>query len=236
MFPLALAAQDVSQTLPHVDEVLARMTEHDVQREATLHGYTAARRYVLKNEGHHKRAEMLVKVTCTQNGSKQFEMVDESGWAGARKYVFPRLLTTEAAASEPRAREHSRVTADNYSFEMLRMEYINGRLTYVLAIAPKTANQYLMKGTIWIDASDYAIVRIEGSPSKSPSFWVKSVHFVHTYEKKGTFWVPVSDRSVTEARLMGTTELTIEYFDYSLNTLALSASNDVSAIAGTAAR
>jgi len=225
MFSVVVAAQDVEDQLPRVDEIVIRMAEHDAQRAAALQSYTATRRYVLQNENHHKRAEMLVTVRCHQGGSKEFETVSESGWGGARKYVFPKLLKSETAASIPSERKRSRITLDNYSFEFLRTDCMNNRLAYVLAITPKTTNQYLVKGTIWVDASDYAIARIEGAPAKNPSFWIKSVHFIHTYEKKGSFWLPVSDRSVTEARIFGATELTIDYFGYSLTPLAMSASN-----------
>ncbi|MBV9296686.1 MAG: hypothetical protein JO145_14035 [Acidobacteriaceae bacterium] len=225
MFSVVVAAQDVEDQLPRVDEIVIRMAEHDAQRAAALQSYTATRRYVLQNENHHKRAEMLVTVRCHQDGSKEFETVSESGWGGARKYVFPKLLKSETAASRPSERNKSRITLDNYSFQFLRTDCINNRLAYVLAITPKTTNQYLVKGTIWVDASDYAIARIEGAPAKNPSFWIKSVHFIHTYEKNGSFWLPASDRSVTEARIFGATELTIDYFGYSLTPLAMSASN-----------
>ena len=65
-----------------------------------------------------------------------------------------------------------------------------------------------------MDAEEYAIVRIEGQPERKASFWVKSVHFVHDYQKTGPFWFPTSDRSVTDVRFFGATEMTIEYFDY----------------------
>jgi len=225
IFCLAVAAQDVDQQLPSVAEIIATMAEHDAQRAAALHAYTATRRYVLQNKNHHKRAEMVVTMQCQEDGSKKFETVAESGWGGARKYVFPKLLKSETAASMPAEREKSRITPDNYSFRFLRTDSVNHRLVYVLAITPKAANRYLIRGEIWVDASDYAIVRIEGAPAKNPSFWIKSVHFIHTYEKKGPFWLPVSDRSVTEARIFGATELTIDYFDYSLSPLVMSASN-----------
>jgi hypothetical protein len=48
---------------------------------------------------------------------------------------------------------------------------------------PKNRKQVSCAGRIWVDAADYAIVRIEGKPAKNPSFWVKTVHFVHTYRK-----------------------------------------------------
>ena len=110
---------------------------------------------------------------------------------------------------------------------MIGRAYIDGRSAYMIAIAPKTPNRYLMEGKIWVDADEYAILRIEGKPAKNPSFWIKSVHFVYTYQKTGLYWFPVSDRSVTDARILGTTELAIEYFDYTSNPSALAVSRDI---------
>jgi MucB/RseB N-terminal domain len=223
IFAALMAAQDPGQQLPSADDVVAKMTECDNRRQAALHGYTGIRRYVLENSGHHKRAEMLVTVTSLDDGSKQFQTVSAAGWGVARNHVFPRLLESESEASLPDVRERSRITPENYSFEMVGRDYVNQRPAYVIAITPKTRNKYLVHGRIWIDVDDYAIVRIEGKPAKNPSFWIKSVHFVHTYQKSGSFWLPVSDHSVTDARILGTTELTIEYFDYAPNATTLSA-------------
>jgi hypothetical protein len=214
---IALAA-DSSLLLPTGDEVVGKMMARDNERQANLYGYTATRRYVLENQRHHKRAEMLVRMTCLKDGSKQFETVSSTGWGGARSHVFPRLLEAETDASLPGFRERSRITSENYAFEMVGAGYFDERPVYVIAIAPKTPNKYLMRGRIWIDADEYAIIRIEGEPARIPSFWIKSVHFVHKYEKRGSFWFPVSDRSVTDVRMFGSTEVTIEYFDYAPNT------------------
>jgi hypothetical protein len=214
---IALAA-DSSLLLPTGDEVVGKMMARDNERQANLYGYTATRRYVLENQRHHKRAEMLVRMTCLRDGSKQFETVSSTGWGGARSHVFPRLLEAETDASLPGFRERSRITPENYAFEMVGAGYFDERPVYVIAIAPKTPNKYLMRGRIWIDADEYAIIRIEGEPARIPSFWIKSVHFVHKYEKRGSFWFPVSDRSVTDVRMFGSTEVTIEYFDYAPNT------------------
>ena len=226
LFSSIAMAADSSFQLPTADEVVAKMMARDNERQATLYGYTASRRYVLENHRHHKRAEMLVRMTCLRDGSKQFETISETGWGGARKHVFPRLLEAETEASRPGLRERSRLIPENYVFEMVGTEYVDERPAYVIAIAPKTPNKYLMQARIWIDADEYAIVRIEGKPAKNPSFWTKSVHFVHKYEKRESFWFPVSDRSVTDVRIFGSTEVTIEYFDYAPNTSALSASRE----------
>jgi hypothetical protein len=199
--------------VPTSDEIIARMIAHDSERQSALHGYTGYRRYVLENRNHHRRAEMLVRMICREDGSKQFEVVSENGWGGA-KHLFPRLLEAETEAARPDLRERSRITPENYTFEIAGTDDVRGRLAYVISIAPKTPNKYLARGRIWVDADEYAIVRVEGQPAKNPSFWFKSVRFVHEYDKNGPFWFPVSDRSVTDVRILGTTEMSIEYFDY----------------------
>lgn len=210
----AMAAGEPARLLPSADDVVARMMERDGLRHAALRGYTSTRRYVLENPHRHKRAEMLVSMECLEDGDKRFQTIYATGWGAVRKHVFPRLLESESEASVPGARERSRITPENYAFEMIGQDTVNQRPAYVIAIQPKTRNKYLVQGRIWVDIEDYAIVRIEGQPAKSPSFWIKSVHFVHTYRKKGSFWWPESDRSVSDVRIIGTNILTIEYFDY----------------------
>ena len=224
-FIVSVTAQD-STPLPSASDVVAKMMEHDNQRQAALHGYTGVRRYILENTRHRKRAEMLVTVACLDNGTKEFQTVSSSGWSAARSHVFPKLLDGETEASRPDVRELSRITPQNYSFEMVGKEPINQRLAYVMEITPKAQSKYLVQGRIWVDAEDYAVARVEGKPAKNPSFWIKSVHFVHSYEKTGQFWLPATDRSVTDARIIGATELTIEYFDYAPNVRTLSASRE----------
>jgi hypothetical protein len=203
--------------LPSADEVVAKMMQRDTERRSQLEGYTSVRRYALENVKHHKRAEMLVRVICHQDGSKEFEIVSSSGWGGARKYVFPKLLEAEVEASRPGNPEDSSVTSENYSFTMLRADEIDGRKAYVIKATPKKKKKYLISGAIWVDAEDFAIVRMEGVPAKNPSFWVKSVQFAHKYQKHGPLWLAGSDTSVTDVRIFGTTELRINYFDYVVN-------------------
>lgn len=218
-----LGAGDPGPQSPNASEIIAKMIESDRERQAELDGYIARRRYVLENERHHKRAEMLVRMKCLKDGSKEFEMLSSAGWGVAQNHVFPRLLAAEADASQPGLRERSRITSENYSFELVGTETLNDRRAYVIAVTPKTSDKYLMKGRIWVDAEEFAIVRIEGQPAKNPSFWIKSVHFTHTYAKQGPVWLPLLDVSVTDVRILGATELKIDYFGYlpSVNVSAL---------------
>lgn len=211
------ATNTPSAGLPSADDVVATLVERDSERRSALRGYTSERRYILENVKHQKRAEMLVRMVQHVDGSKDFEVISATGWGGARKHVFSKLLEAEKEASRPRNPEDSRVTPENYSFSMLRAEEVDGRRAYVIAVSPRRANKYLVRGTVWVDAEDFAIVRMEGTPAKSPSFWIKSVRFSHTYEKHGEFWLAASDTSVSDARIFGPTDLRIDYFHYALD-------------------
>lgn len=214
LFTLTMSVLASGQELPSADVVVAKMMGRDNQRQTALHGYTGLRHYILENARHHKKAEMLVTVRCLDNGSKHFQTVSETGWGAAVKHVFPKLLEGESEASLPEFRERSRITPENYSFEMRGQDEVNNRPAYVIVITPKTRNKYLVQGKIWVDLEEYAVVRVEGEPAKNPSFWIKSVHFVHEYQKSGSFWLPSSDRSVTDAKIIGATNMTIDYFNY----------------------
>ena len=177
------------------------------------------RRYTLVNEHMGKRAEMLVRVRGDRDGTKHFEIVTETGWKAAQKHVLHKMLDSEAETSRPEERVKARLSPDNYEFQMIGSEKAGDRTVYTIDVTPKRREKYLFCGRIWVDAEDYALVRADGNPAKNPSFWTKSVHFVHAYEKSGPFWFPLTTESVTDARLFGTTDLTIEYFEYKPKTL-----------------
>jgi hypothetical protein len=211
--PGVLNAVD-GDALPSADTVVAMMLKHDVQRRSLVQGYRGMRRYVLENNRMQKHAEMVARVESDGDGTKHFEVVNEEGWKAAHKHVFRKMLESEAEASQPEISPRSRLSPDNYEFRMAKTEFIDGRLAYVVDINPKRHEERLFQGCIWIDAEDYALVRAEGKPARNPSFWIHSVHFVHTYQKAGYLWFPVATESVSDVRLFGTTKVTINYFDY----------------------
>ena len=209
------ASTQATAPLPSAEEVVAKMMRFDVQRQSELTGYTATRRYVAVNEK--RRAEMLVRVECASDGAKQFTILTEEGSGSIRKHVFQKLLSEETEASRRGARNNTRLTPANYDFQIVGQETLETGPAYVLEVSPRTPNKYLINGKIWVDANDYSIVRIEGQPARNPSFWVRNVHFVHTYQKVGEFWFASSTDTTSQIRIFGDSELTIENTDYKLN-------------------
>ncbi len=210
-----IASAQTGNPLPSAEDVVAKMMQFDTQRQSALSGYTAMRHYAAVNKS--RRAEMLVRVTCDGSGAKQFSILSEEGSGSIRKHVFHKLLSEETEASRHGTRNSTRLTPANYDFQFVGQEKLETGPAYVLAVSPKTANKYLIDGRIWIDTNDYSIVRIEGQPARNPSFWVRSVHFVHTYEKVGPFWFASATHTKSEIRIFGSSELTIENSDYDLH-------------------
>ena len=199
---------------PSADQIVATMHGRDAAREAASGGYVGRREYTLENQQFHKRADMLVNITCDGNGMKHFDVLAEDGWKSANQRVLRQMMETESDRSRPEIRAKSRITSENYSFRMLETGPVEDRMAYVIEAIPKRDDEALFHGRIWVDTEDYALVRVEGEPAKNPSFWTRKVHFVQQYHKSGTFWFPLSTTSMTNARIFGTTDVTIRYFDY----------------------
>jgi len=212
---VTISSAQTSDPLPSAEEVVAKMMQFDAQQQSEQTGYTAVRHYAAVNKKRH--AEMLVRVSCDSSGAKKFTIVSEEGSGSIRKHVFHKLLSEETEASRQGTRTSTRLIPDNYQFQMVGQEILETGPAYVLSVTPKTANKYLIDGKIWVNANDYSIVRIEGQPAKNPSFWVRSVHFVHTYQKVGQFWFASSTRTTSAIRIFGESQLTIDNSDYALN-------------------
>ena len=211
-FPLA--GQIPAASNPTADQIMSIMFERDTQREMLQGGYSGRREYTFDNLKLNKHAEMLVNVTGDPDGTKHFEIVSEDGWHSAHKHVLHKMLESESDSSQPETRPKTRLVSDNYVFQMVEEGSLNGRPAYIIDVIPKRHDKYSFRGRIWVDAEDYALARVEGEPAKSLSFFIHSVHFVQEYHKSGLFWYPASISSVTEARIFGTTQVSIRYFEY----------------------
>jgi hypothetical protein len=87
---------------------------------------------------------------------------------------------------------------------------------YVLAVTPRSKNKYLYRGKIWVDGTDFAVVKIEAEPAQNPSFWIKKTDIRHAYKKVDGFWLPSENHSNSYLRIGGHAELSIEYKDYKI--------------------
>jgi hypothetical protein len=211
LFAFAVAA--ATDTPLSCKQITDRLAEMDATRAASLRGYTVMRHYLLDNQRFHAHAEMTVRMTYTAPGHKEFKVLSETGTAWIRSHVFRKLLQAEVEGADQNG---NHIVPANYNFRLVGTEKQNDRPCYVLEAEPKTKNKYLFRGRIWVDAEDAAVARIDASPAQNPSFWTTKVHFVHQYEKVGPYWVAAANVTETEVRVFGTTNLKIDYFNYSI--------------------
>jgi hypothetical protein len=211
------------RTLPppsSAEAIVAHVLAADRARTPLLAGYTSTRRYILENKRFGTHASMTVRATFHAPDTKQFEIIEQSGPGPVRSQVFRRMLDSELDSTKDGGRG-TKISPDNYSFQLAGESVLEGRKCYILDAAPRTKNRYLFRGKVWIDAQDWAVVRIEGSPAQKPSFWVRKTAFVHTYKKFGPFWLAVSNQSDTDVMVFGHTQVRIEYSDYEITSAAL---------------
>ena len=201
----------------NLEDVLARMAARDEARVAALKHYSSARRYTLRNNRFGTSAQLDVQMHYQHPGTKAFRVVSEKGSRIIRDRVLKRMIKAEIEAARPEIQASTRITPRSYTFQLLATEMCGARGCDVLEAVAKVPNKFLFRGRIWVDSEDFAIVRIQGAPALNPSFWVRKTSFVHEYEKIGSFWLPVANRSITDARLFGRTEVGVEYSLYRIN-------------------
>jgi hypothetical protein len=216
IFPLSGAAADVSvSTTPlTADQVIQRMNDLDQWRRSALQQYTSNRRYVVDNRSFNKHAEVMVQEKYVYPGKKEFKTLYESGSDYIRRKIIGKLIEAELDAAQNQNQDQTRITPENYKFELLGTEGQEGHLCFVISVIPNRSKKYLMKGRIWVDQEEFAIVRMEGSPAKTPSFWTRKVEFTRRYQKQGPFWMAASIESESDVLIAGKSSLKIEYFDY----------------------
>jgi hypothetical protein len=219
LLPIAAFADTAVSTpdLPSAEQIVQRMKDADAARAAQLEGYTATRLYFLDNRRFHAQARIQARLTYRTPGEKSFEVLSEQGPHVICEKVLRRAISTEEDASHNGNRDLARINQVNYNLKVLGSETLENRTYFVLELDPKSKSPYLVKGKAWIDASEYALVKLEGVLSKKPSIWVGTPVIRQTYVKSGPFWLPEKNLSTTEAPVFGKTDLAIESSGYEIH-------------------
>jgi hypothetical protein len=200
------------------EQVVRNLVQMNLHRAEALHSYEGSRTYRVDYRGFPgtRTAEMVVNVKYLSPSSKDFTVQSATGSNLIIDRVFKKLMEAEREGLAAENQRRTALTEDNYRFTLVGYESGPAGAAYVLEVEPLTKDKFLYRGRIWVDAEDFAVVRLEVKPAKNPSFWTKSTEIEQVYKKVGDFWLPASNRSVTTIRLGGHAELTIIYKDYKI--------------------
>jgi hypothetical protein len=203
------------------DQVVDNLIRRDEERTQALRHSESTRVYRLSYRGFpsDRDAEMTVDAVFDSPSSKSFKIISQSGSKLIIERVFKRLLDSEKEAIEPEMHARMLLNRDNYNIAMVGFEAPGPNSSdksgqYVLAVDPKERSKYVYRGKVWVDATDFAVTRIDAEPALSPSFWTKKNEIHHEYMKVQNFWLPRRNESISYIRLGGRATLTIEYNDY----------------------
>lgn len=218
--PLARTQQQVGasdgSTLLTATQVVERLIEMNLRRAQALHSYHGTRTYRLEYRGllSARSAEMVVGVTYAAPATKEFTILSSTGSILMIDKVLKKLLQAETEAASAEGQRRTALNNENYDFTLVGLESTAPRRMYILSLEPKTRNRFLFRGRIWVDAADFAVVRLEAEPARSPSFWTKSSQIEQSYQKVRDFWLPERNHSTSSIRMGGRAELTIEYHSF----------------------
>lgn len=221
LIPVAGFAEiDPAGTPPlSADAIVQKLMAANSSRAAALRGYQGRRIYHLEYHGMWGThfAEIQVDATYSAPDKKEFKIVSQSGSRILINRVLMKLLSSEQEAQLQQNRKELEISPENYNFSLDEIQHTANGDFYILNLTPKGKSRYLYRGKIWVDAHDFAVVRMEGEPQKNPSMWVSHTQIEYRWGKEDGFWLPVRNQSETDVRMGGGKAfLTIDYSNYQI--------------------
>ena len=191
---------------PDLNLILQRLEDIQRQDPAQSRPYELTREYkVFRGNDKKATSQVMAQIDFVPPDMKTYKITQAQGNSRGEKMVREILDQEIESAKKGHGSEISRT---NYDFVFLRQENFGVVPEYVLQIVPKRKDEYLLLGQIWVDASSFRIRRIEGVPTRSPSFWIKNIHITLQFAELGGMWVPVSFDAIATVRFLGQYTLT----------------------------
>jgi hypothetical protein len=194
-------AQESSSVSPELlNAIIQHMEEAQMQNRARVRQYSVTRDYVLYGSDlEHVKGHIVAQVNFLPPNRKSYDIAESTG--GFQEKVVRRVLEHEVEVT--RDPQDTWFTSRNYDFELLGEQPLNGRRCYLLRSHPKRSDKNLMKANVWVDAGSFRILRIDGEPNKSPSFWVKDVHVMLDFGDVAGMWLQTHTQATARVRFAG---------------------------------
>jgi len=137
-----------------------------------------------------------------------YQVTGEGGSDLIRNKVLKAVLEGEREVIARGEAARSSLAIANYRFQANGVDAEG--LANVL-LSPRRRERVLLAGTMFLTPADGDLVRLQGRLAKSPSFWVKDVDIVRTYERIGTAVLPVALETKAHVRFLGVATLRMTY-------------------------
>jgi hypothetical protein len=211
VYPGCVSGQTVS-----ADEIVTQTMRHDAQRKAALARYTSQRTYQMDYSGPigERHATMRVRMDFSAPDRKEFAVVSESGSTVFCRQIIRRLLEGEREGALEANRLRSMLSPANDVLKLVGDDIVDGQAAWVIDVTPREENRFNYRGRVWVSKTDYAVMRIVGSPAKNPNWLMGSSNFDYRYGQSGEFWLPRRNDTVSHLRIGGVIKLAVDYGQY----------------------
>jgi hypothetical protein len=215
---LLVSAQTTVPSAASSQEVIQGMDAAVKSREAIVSGYTVKDHYAIYRNGDpNPSAEMTVQTTYKRGSGKTFTTLSESGSGLLRSTVIHKIIESEKEMSLSPVRETVLLNSANYEITPEPNEVqLNGHACRIVDLKARQKNPHLFNGKAWLDATDYTIVRLEGSPSQAPSFFAGDSTVARDYSKIEGLAMATHAEAHSHSFLLGNTILKIDSTDYQI--------------------
>lgn len=212
---LLLAGRANAATVPSTDAHLIEGVERaQLAREDGILSYSVKEHYTLTNSRFNESAEMTVAVTYAKGAGKTYRVVSRTGPSMLQNSVFDRVLKEEGEMSRGSVRLAALVTPANYRMKMLGEQTLGGRRCEIVELEPLRKSPHLLRGKAWVDEKSHNLIRIEGKPTASLSFWAGNPYVIRDYIEVGDYSFALRSHATSHSFLLGQSELIVDYSDY----------------------
>ena len=194
-----MAGAQANTGSPDVNAIVSRMMTAQRQNKAHERAFTVKRGYLLLDKKEQPKAQVVANITVLPPNNKQYSIESSSGGMGEK--VLRDVLNKET--EPPKDAQKKEISPDNYNFQLLGEETLEGRRCYLLALNPKREEKDLLKGKLWVDSASYNIVRLEGSPVKTPSWWIHDLYILMNFTEVDGMWLRTFTHAVANVRFKG---------------------------------
>jgi hypothetical protein len=187
---------------PDLQSIVARVEDAQQNNPARYRPYVLTREYKFYHGDTtgDPKSEVVAEVSFVPPNTKSFDILNTRG-SGRGTSVVKHILESEAElAKDVTTNEVSR---RNYEFALAGDSNVNGHTCHVLTLKPKREERSLFNGKVCVDAMSYRILKLEGQPSRSPSWWLKSTYITLTFGDVDGLWLPVATHGTSELRMFG---------------------------------
>jgi len=202
LFALALAP-GLRATVPDAAE---ESIEQFLAQDDTQRPYRALRRLEAENGSRKGWLEAITEYS--PDTGFRYEVTAEGGSGFIRSRVLKAVLDGEREVIARGEAARSALSPSNYAFQA---NGIDADGLAIVRLSPLRKERVLVAGLMALEPDDGALVRLEGRLAKSPSFWVKNVDIVRSYERINGHVLPVSLESNAEVRFLGDATLRMTY-------------------------